>query len=574
MAITYSISGGADAAKFNIDAATGKLTFKAAPDFEKPGDANTDNIYEVTVKATDAGGASSTQDMRVTVKDVSENLPPQITSAAAVAVNENQTAVTTVTATDPDDGGTPVPPDPGPPSTFWTTFAETAPSGEGSTFTGAGTRKIYVAASGNDGNPGTQSSPKKTINGGKALLRDGKPDWLLFKKGDTWTNESFGNLSGRKGLSPTAPMLFGAYGSGKRPLFQTAVDDAMGFYSDSANNIAVVGLELYAYKRDPKNSSFDANSNAAYNHGFICNAPSNYLLIEDCKFACYGDNVVVQGAIDVFKFRRNVVVDSYIKSSSVHSQGLYTQNIKNQIIEENIFDHCGWNSTVGGAAGPTIYNRNAYLDAESGPATVIGNWFSASSSEGAQVRSAGTIKGNFFYQNMTGFNVGSDDLPFKVSDTSDNVIMHSQSGRPGRHGYGICILNVQTSGVQIHNNIISHTEETDDPPDGRGLFLDQKTSQCVMTNNIIFKWKLGILNYGNANNVIEPNSIDLAGTNTAGYSAPNRDLGDYYASVGGSNSSDAFIAAIRNQSKDTWNDKLTAKAVVNYIRGGFDMAPI
>jgi hypothetical protein len=115
MAISYSIAGGADADKFNIDSTTGKLTFRTAPDFENPGDANTDNIYEVTVEATDAGGASSTQDMRVTVKDVSENLPPQITSAAAVSVNENQTDVTTVTATDPDDTGGITPPDPVPP---------------------------------------------------------------------------------------------------------------------------------------------------------------------------------------------------------------------------------------------------------------------------------------------------------------------------------------------------------------------------------------------------------------------------------------------------------------------------
>jgi Polysaccharide lyase/Cadherin domain len=105
MAISYAISGGADATKFNIDPNNGALTFKAAPDFEKPGDANADNVYEVTVKATDATGLFTTQDVRVTVKDVSEGLPPQITSAAAVSVNENQTAVLTVTATDPDEGG-------------------------------------------------------------------------------------------------------------------------------------------------------------------------------------------------------------------------------------------------------------------------------------------------------------------------------------------------------------------------------------------------------------------------------------------------------------------------------------
>ena len=108
MAITYSIDGGADGAKFNINASSGELTFKTAPNFEAPGDANQDNVYEVVVKATDPQGLSTTQTIRVTVTDVSEGVPPQITSAAAVTVAENTTRVLTVTAIDPDaDGGTP-----------------------------------------------------------------------------------------------------------------------------------------------------------------------------------------------------------------------------------------------------------------------------------------------------------------------------------------------------------------------------------------------------------------------------------------------------------------------------------
>ena len=110
MAITYSIDGGADAAKFNINATSGALTFKVAPDFENPGDSNKDNIYEVSVKATDAGGLASSKLVKVTVTDVSEGSPPQITSAGAVTVKENATAVMTITATDPDDGGTTEPP--------------------------------------------------------------------------------------------------------------------------------------------------------------------------------------------------------------------------------------------------------------------------------------------------------------------------------------------------------------------------------------------------------------------------------------------------------------------------------
>ena len=52
-AVTYSIAGGADARLFAIDAATGALSFVAAPDFEAPGDADGDNVYDVVVSASD-----------------------------------------------------------------------------------------------------------------------------------------------------------------------------------------------------------------------------------------------------------------------------------------------------------------------------------------------------------------------------------------------------------------------------------------------------------------------------------------------------------------------------------------
>ncbi len=44
--LAYSIVGGADAARFAINAATGVLTFVAPPDFEAPADAGADSVYE------------------------------------------------------------------------------------------------------------------------------------------------------------------------------------------------------------------------------------------------------------------------------------------------------------------------------------------------------------------------------------------------------------------------------------------------------------------------------------------------------------------------------------------------
>ncbi|EGF91074.1 PAP2 superfamily protein [Asticcacaulis biprosthecium C19] len=51
--LTYSIAGGADAALFVIDTATGALNFVSAPDFEAPGDVGSDNHYDVVVRAWD-----------------------------------------------------------------------------------------------------------------------------------------------------------------------------------------------------------------------------------------------------------------------------------------------------------------------------------------------------------------------------------------------------------------------------------------------------------------------------------------------------------------------------------------
>ena len=63
--------GGADEGDFNIDVSTGVLTFASAPDYEVPTDADTDNVYMVTVEADD-GTYDATRDVTVTVTDVDE----------------------------------------------------------------------------------------------------------------------------------------------------------------------------------------------------------------------------------------------------------------------------------------------------------------------------------------------------------------------------------------------------------------------------------------------------------------------------------------------------------------------
>jgi len=70
-AVTFTITGGVDAASFAIDALTGALSFLAAPNFELPFDAGADNVYDLVVTGSD-GGLSTDQAISVTVGDVVE----------------------------------------------------------------------------------------------------------------------------------------------------------------------------------------------------------------------------------------------------------------------------------------------------------------------------------------------------------------------------------------------------------------------------------------------------------------------------------------------------------------------
>ena len=97
--LSFALTGGVDAALFNIDAVSGLMTFKTAPDFELPTDSDADNTYVVEVSVTDSNDLSDTQSITINVLDVAEG--PIIISEASVSVDENQIA-----AVDVDSSGT------------------------------------------------------------------------------------------------------------------------------------------------------------------------------------------------------------------------------------------------------------------------------------------------------------------------------------------------------------------------------------------------------------------------------------------------------------------------------------
>lgn len=97
--ISYSLGAGNDEALFDIVAASGLVTFKVAPDFEAPADADANNTYVINVVASD-GINSSNQNVTITVTDV-DDVDPVLTSVSAKNFLENGTGPAyTIAATD------------------------------------------------------------------------------------------------------------------------------------------------------------------------------------------------------------------------------------------------------------------------------------------------------------------------------------------------------------------------------------------------------------------------------------------------------------------------------------------
>ena len=98
--IEWSLLGD-DRQDFEISA-DGRLSFAAAPDFEAAVDSNRNNVYLVTVTATDPHGLAADIDVTITVEDVNE--APEVTGPVSENHTENDTSVVAVySAVDPEN---------------------------------------------------------------------------------------------------------------------------------------------------------------------------------------------------------------------------------------------------------------------------------------------------------------------------------------------------------------------------------------------------------------------------------------------------------------------------------------
>jgi hypothetical protein len=98
---TVTISSGADAARFNIarsETDTAIIKFNVSPDFEAPADVGGNNVYEITLTATDAASNAGTQSITITVTDVVDTSSFNSLALAGSATTASFRTVIVITA--------------------------------------------------------------------------------------------------------------------------------------------------------------------------------------------------------------------------------------------------------------------------------------------------------------------------------------------------------------------------------------------------------------------------------------------------------------------------------------------
>lgn len=210
--------------------------------------------------------------------------------------------------------------------------------------------------------------PFKTIAAALGASRDGFPDWIILRRGDVWVVNIILEL--KMGRSVEERFVITSYGpSSERPMIKSESPEVLRIWPDQ-NYMAIIGLSLYAYTRDPLSPDFSGWGNVDNSLAVRIYAPHDVvmgsILFEDNLFNFFSKAITLHGGgkfHDII-IRRNVILNSF--SENGHSQGIYAAHAS-IFMEENTLDHNGWykqqvgegNEDAEGQA--TMFNHNTYF---------------------------------------------------------------------------------------------------------------------------------------------------------------------------------------------------------------------
>ena len=553
----------------------------------------------------------------------------------------------------------------------------------------ATSRITYLADNGNDSasctytlsqiqgdvfNPSNTITPCKTVNHGLSKLRNGQDDYLLFKRGNTWSNsntygielqtnriDNSANLNGVRGFSASRKMVIASWApasapSTVRPKFNISTNEPKGItlqgsYTNGnepgVSYVALMDLHLYF-------NVCDTCANAD-SRGIEAPGGPRDLLIENMKIERFSLAVYAHGneepgvrRVENLTLRRNIFADSFCPQTRCGGLLLDGDHLT---IEENFFDHNGFVGNLNNYQSD-IFSHNAYVSFSTGDATDL-KFRKNMIIRGSDGGKLGAINGGVIEDNFTSKqamhvlecceqgqilrnNVAIDGLDYNSVDRrafgydtgsgsgltiSGNIFAHQKSGTDNAEA----IVGKPFRNTTITNNIVYNwCLPSTVGSIGSAIAFEQTSSNTTISNNQfqqdcppsstaarIYKEDGGTANgptysnnkYWTRDGMITANQglVGAGGSNyqqwitrpggeressgtrfeKINYPDPNRDASTYMNLHFGGNftfGSEAGLKALglkmRAQSRWSWDPKVTADALTDYIRCGFAVAPL
>lgn len=467
-----------------------------------------------------------------------------------------------------------------------------------------GARVLYVSASGS----GTACSVAQpcSLSQGLSLLRNGQPDQVLLKRGDTFVLGDQITLT-KSANSTKAYMVIGAYGKGGRPKIRTPSHGIFGGNSSGQHNgLAIVGLDLAPIAMTPTSDGIVLLSTTGNSWDDV--------LIEDCLITGYSAGIVAQVLVDgqVFeriKIRQCVIADND-NNGGGHAQGIFLGGAANWLIENCVLDN-------NARSKADMFCHNLYVHQWGGPGIFRNNVSSRACSHGGQQRPGGLAENNLFLQNPINFYIGLNSLVYgdQVNRFRLNVALDSRNiNSTDIRGIGYVLSGAP--GTLIESNIAAH--QLSGTGNVQAFDFDGLTGAIVI-GNLVRDWTYNGMWWGQAFTVEPQSSVaqfrnNRAYMTTGGVCLTNAGGGwgsfsgnRYWTSTspmfaGGSDASglienpgpqDGSIAAYLNfhgippgpdpvavfatlaraNSRLSWDDRWTAPSVNSWVRGVFDVVP-
>lgn len=186
---------------------------------------------------------------------------------------------------------------------------------------------------------------------GKAVQAKGQPAHIVFRRG--YTEAQYDAMMGANidlsGVSPELPLMITADENFTAARMRTSKGFGIGGNEiqpagQPVNDVFVSGIDFYDPAADPSSKSYVGAGHTSSTFAFRCvGPPSRNFVIEDCSGSYISAFLDFEmGNPPAIPWQTLIIRRSQIFATLGQKYGTYTQRIIDLLIDESLYDECGW----------------------------------------------------------------------------------------------------------------------------------------------------------------------------------------------------------------------------------------